>query len=71
MDSLVAMHDRHIQGLAWHQELSSNITGFYRMRGEYPFSEPIRNLYEVLREDYDRLEYRSSEYPTHLRAPYQ
>ena len=52
---LAAMRDQRVQIMAWYQEFGNNITGLYRMRGEYPFLRTIRNQYEALRDDHDRL----------------
>ena len=59
--SLAAMRDQRVQIMAWHQEFGNNITGLYRMRGEYPFLRTIRNQYEALRDDHDRLQLSSQQ----------
>ena len=47
--------------MAWYQEFGNNITGLYRMRGEYPLLRTIRNQYEALRDDHNRLKLSSQQ----------
>jgi hypothetical protein len=47
--------------MAWYQEFGNNIRGLYRMRGEYPFLRTIRNQYEALCDDYNRLKLSSQQ----------
>jgi hypothetical protein len=65
--SLAAMRDQRVQIMAWHQEFGNNITGLYRMRGEYPFLRTIRNQYEALLDDHGRLQQKRDELPEELR----
>jgi glycosyltransferase involved in cell wall biosynthesis len=59
--SLATMRDQRVQITAWYQEFGNNIRGLYRMRGEYPFLRTIRNQYEALRDDHDRLKLSSQQ----------
>lgn len=59
--SLAAMRDQRVQIMAWYQEFGGDIRGLYRMRGEYPFLRTIRNQYEALRDDHDRLKLSSQQ----------
>ena len=59
--SLAAMRDQRVQMMAWYQEFGNNITGLYRMRGEYPLLRTTRNQYEALRDDHNRLKLSSQQ----------
>jgi hypothetical protein len=59
--SLAATRDQRVKIVAWYQEFGNNITGLYRMRGEYPFLRTIRNQYEALCDDYNRLKLSSQQ----------
>jgi hypothetical protein len=59
--SLAATRDQRVKIMVWYQEFGNNITGLYRMRGEYPFLRTIRNQYEALCDDHDRLKLSSQQ----------
>ena len=55
LKSLDTARNLRLESVFLFQELAKNTTELYRMKGEYPFLRSIRNRYEALQGDHERL----------------